>query len=208
LVNNSGIEIADDELQEFADKYREKNELFDVQDFEEWMSEINEYNTDHFEQYITTEYLRKKMFDGFSYEQIEKYYHYNIWRYYFFSLAKITVAEKGIAQELLSLLIDDRHNFYELAAKFSLDETNAQCGGRCGTLMGRDLGQEATLLVIETIKKGQVFCLIQQNEFYEIFLIEAWTAPEINKYTAEVIKKDILVEKIMTGRNESLVNTN
>jgi parvulin-like peptidyl-prolyl isomerase len=196
-----GIVASDEEIQEFADKYRLVRGLQSAKETLETF-ERNGVTEGDFEWFceasVLTEAVKKRLASE------------NTMREYFvnhrsqFDVARISIAlvqSESMANEIMMQVKEEGADFHVLARRFSVDKETKDSGGYVGAVTREMLPAELSAKVFSA-KGGDLIGPIQEGELFQVVLVEGVTRGSLNEEVMEAIRERILegwVSKHMEG---------
>ena len=192
-ASESGITVSDEELQQFADKFRTIHSLYTAEemlnflensgltedDFEEFCESI--ILTDAIKNYIATE---DKIHECLVNNRAE------------FDLARIsciTVNKESLANEIVIQVVEEGEDFHKLARQYSQDEATRYSGGYLGKITSSALSSEVAARVFNAAG-GDLLGPFQRDNLFQLILVEEVIRAELNEEVRNVIKERIFNE--------------
>jgi PPIC-type peptidyl-prolyl cis-trans isomerase-like protein len=132
------IQETQEELQQSANKIRQRRGLFSAQDTQQWLAE-NHLNIEDLEQLAREDCRRSKLIKDLTDGELERVFLEQPSLLTFYELSVIAVEDEGIARELLSIIESGEETFADIARKYSVDRNSRERDGRLLPICGADL---------------------------------------------------------------------
>ncbi len=181
LIRQYRIELTEDEVYEFMDAYREKNDLYSEEEISTWLERSNMDDDEFFEfcrHEASVQVLKKNLFteeaiaEAFAYRKLDmdkvELYH-------------MVVPELDLAHEIVAQNKEGA-TFFDMAHKFSTDlETKKTCG-YLGLVTRNELRAEIAGSVFGAIE-GSVLGPFKGTSGYHLYLVDRFVPAELNEQT-------------------------
>jgi putative peptide maturation system protein len=191
------IEVSDDELQHEADAFRTERGLYDVKSTENWLA-ARRLEQEDWEAQLEDQVLARKLRERVSQGRIEQYFAENKRSFDAATIARILVADEGLARELRAAIVEDNASFYDLAQRFSIDQATKAAGGRLGTLRRAGL-HPALEAAVFGARPGEVAGPVRTEEGWHLVRVEEVHPATLDGGTRETITA-LLFEEWLADR--------
>lgn len=182
-----GIEASTDELQQAANRFRQRHGLLRAADTEAWL-EKQGWTTLDFEQALERDLLKAKLVAHVTRERIPEHFAARQKDYTRVQLRELVVTHEDVAREMLAQL-NEGAEFEDLARQHSL----APSRDRGGLLPLQFLKQLPSTLaqVVKTARPGDVLGPMASSSGFALFLVEAIQPPTVDADTAAFLRREI-----------------
>ncbi len=164
------ITVSDEELQGRFDAFRRSKKLFATDETEKWL-EAKGLTLEEVEREMEQNIIAEKVRESFPKEAVEKYFAENRVNMDAVEIGLLTVAEEGVAREILAQIREEEADFMALAREYSVEE-NAKQGGYVGPVTRTGLPEEASAAAFGAAE-GQVVGPFEMEAGYSLILIIA-----------------------------------
>lgn len=196
-----GIEITDDELQEAADGFRTRRELYDGEKTAQWLAERRLSYSD-WEDLLEAEILKSKLIKTLTDGQIEQYFAENRLSFDSAKLSRLMVKGEEIARELRLQIVEEDSDFHTLARKYSIDEKTKLAGGYVGDVTRKSM--EATVeSAVFGATNGQVVGPFKLSSGWTLFKVESINRAALDDEMREIIKNQIFDEWLKEAKRKA-----
>jgi len=130
---DAGIGVTDEEVQQAADSFRTKRDLYDEKRTERWLAR-NYLSHAEWEALLEDEIIRMKFRDLLTTGGVDKYFAEQRLSFDAATISRIVVKEESVAKELRAQIVEDDADFYSLARKHSIDLLTRPAGGYSGVM--------------------------------------------------------------------------
>ncbi|MCA9103848.1 MAG: peptidylprolyl isomerase [Planctomycetales bacterium] len=194
LASRHQIAIADSELQAAADQFRARRGLHKASDTYQWIAQelIEE---DEFARLVEHELIVDKLKRVFSDEAVQNKFTAERNRFDRARLAQIVVDSKGLADELLTRLVEDGDDFSTLARQHSLDQDSKDNGGFLGILNRTDMSSEVADTVFASQPGNTLGPFRIAGAYHLVKTLELLPA-SLDEATSELLRNEMLDEAI------------
>jgi peptidylprolyl isomerase len=184
-----GLSVSDEELQQAANAFRLSRGLNKAADTRRWLA-LNHMQETDLENGLERELLRQKLAGHVTRDQVEKYFAENRSKYDRARLRCIVVDKDGVAQELLSRILEEDADFAELARQHSLDQRTRARGGELGIVSRAALPPEVAAAVFAA-KNGEVVGPLAHAGAYLLIKVEEILLGQLDGPTTAGIQRVI-----------------
>jgi parvulin-like peptidyl-prolyl isomerase len=188
-----GIEITDEELQQYADHYRIARGLYNSDEMTNFL-ENSGLTEEDFEEFCETSILIGKVKDHLApMEKVEEYFINNRQKFDRARISIVAVKEEDLANEIKVKVLEEGEDFHKLAREHSLDPETKYSGGYRGSVYRRSFPPDVSAKVFNG-SVGDVLGPFKYDQFFKLIFIEELIKPELNIEVQEVIKERIVDE--------------
>lgn len=205
-AREAGITVATSEIQQAANRHRQKNGLSKAEDTHRWL-ERECLTAADFETILEDELMLTKFKNHLFDRHGNQHYEVNRARFARVQVRQIVVANEGVARELLSQLGDDGRAFAELAREHSLDAATRLIGGAMGVLPRLALPAAAAAAIFEAAP-GDVVGPVLSDRGYHLFQIDAFSEPSLDAISTSIIREELFHQFLADRRAGIRVNLN
>jgi len=187
------IELPDEQLQQFADNYRNLRGLHSAEAMITFLENAG-LTEDDFETFCELSLLTASLKDHLADDKkIEAYFVNNRSDFDYARLSIIVVQEEHLAREIIIQVTEEGEDFHALARKHSLDEATKYAGGYTGMLSRQMLPPDVSAKVFNA-SAGDSLGPFQKDAFFQLFFIEEVVTATLNEGVKEAIKELIFRE--------------
>jgi parvulin-like peptidyl-prolyl isomerase len=184
------IAASDEELQEFADRFRLARGLSSSKDTFDFLRR-NGLTEEDFADYCEATVLTRKLKDHLADERtIRDYFINNRSDLDLTRVSTITVKDEGLASEIVLQVTEEGADFHALARKFSREEGTKDAGGFIGSVSRRHFSPEISAKVFNAAR-GEVVGPFPEEGIWRLYFVEERVRTELNDRTRELIKQRI-----------------
>jgi len=183
------IEATGDELQEAANNFRSKRELYDLERTEQWLKQ-HYLSFSDWENLLEAEILKDKLIKSLIGGQIGQHFAENRLTFDSAKLSRIVVKEEDIARELRLQIVEEETDFHALARKYSIDEQTKPAGGYVGNVQRKDMEAVVESAVFGA-SKGQVIGPFKLSSGWTLFKIEEISRAVLDDTMRKSIKNQL-----------------
>jgi peptidylprolyl isomerase len=188
-----GLEVPDDDLQDFADKFRIARGLYSIADTIQYLRSTGLTEED-FAEFCELALLRNMLKDRLADEKrVREYLINNRQRYDRARVSQIIVDNAELAKEIYVRVADDDDDFHALARKYSRDESTKLIGGHLGLVSRQSLPIDISMKVFNA-KPGDVLGPFAEEKLYQVILVEEVIKAEFNDDVRDAIQETIFEE--------------
>jgi parvulin-like peptidyl-prolyl isomerase len=188
-----GIEITDEQLQQFADNFRSLKGLYSVQEMLGFLEDSG-LTADDFEIFCEASLLMADLKEHMADQnRIKEYFVNNRLEFNFARISVIVVAEEGLANEIAMQVTEDGEDFHALARRYSLDKTTKHAGGYIGVVYRTMLSPEISAKVFNA-DADDLLGPFRKDEYHQLILVEEVVKPELTDQIREMIKERIFAQ--------------
>ena len=189
------LEVLDEQLQQFADNYRNLRGLHAAEAMITFLDHAGLTEND-FETFCELSLLSAALKDHLADDKkIEAYFVNNRSDFDYARLSIIVVKDEHLAREIIIQVTEDGEDFHALARKHSLDEATRYAGGYAGLLSREMLPPEVSAKVF-TASAGDSLGPFKKDAFFQLIFIEEVQTATLNDGVKEAIKEQIFREWI------------
>ncbi|NEQ82344.1 MAG: peptidylprolyl isomerase [Moorea sp. SIO2I5] len=193
-VEEAGIKIETEELQEMADKYRLMHQLHSAEDTHTWMKK-NNLSLDDFEQLVYNHALSTKLAVHLFGDKIEPYFYEHKLDYDGVVMHEVIFDNKDLALELFYAIGEGEMSFYDVAHQYIEDKDLRRKGGYRGILYRQDLKPEISAAVFAA-KPPQVIKPIVSSKGVHLIFVEDILERQLDNWLRNKIATDLFNEWI------------
>lgn len=184
------IELSDEQLQQFADKFRTLRGLHSAEDMINFLKNTGLKDED-FETFCESSLLAASLKEHLADEKkIEAYFVNNRSEFDCARISIIVVNDENLANEIIIQVTEDGEDFHDLARKHSLDEATKYSGGFAGMISRRVFPSEVNAKVFSA-STGDLLGPFEKDGLFQLILIE-----EVIKAKLEGGVKEAITERI------------
>jgi len=186
-----GIQVSDEQLQEFSDSYRKVTGLQSADDTFNYLKKEG-LTLDDFEAYCETKILMDLIKDHLADKKgMEDYFYNHRSELDQARISAIFVTKEDLANEIMMQVTEDGEDFHALARKYSVDEQTRYAGGYIGIITRDRLSSEVAAKVFNA-SSGDLLGPFHMDGLFQLILIEEIMKADINDSTL----KDVIKERI------------
>jgi parvulin-like peptidyl-prolyl isomerase len=182
-----GLSVSDEELQQAANAFRVGRGLNKAADMHRWLA-LNHLQESDLEEGLERELLRQKLADHVTRADLEKYFAENRTKYDRARLRHIVADKEGIAQELLSRIVEEEADFAELARRYSLEQRTRANGGDLG-IVSRTALPSVVAAAVFTATAGDVVGPLKHDSAYLLVKVEEILLGQLDGPTTAAIQQ-------------------
>lgn len=184
------LEVAPDQLQEFADDFRRSHGLEAAADLLDFLRRAG-LSLEDFEAFCKTSVLARLLRDHLADENtIRRYYVNHPLEFDVARISVIFVKAEGLANEIKIRVTEDAEDFHALATRFSRDEETKYGGGHAGKVSRSMLPPEVATRLFQAAP-GEVVGPFRVGEDFLLILVEEVIPAELDDQTTDAIKQKI-----------------
>jgi parvulin-like peptidyl-prolyl isomerase len=169
-----------------------------------WLAN-NHMTQEDLEESLTQKLARQELADQVTRDQVEKYFAENRTQYDRARLRQIVVDKDGIAQELLSRILEEGADFGELARQHSLDPQTRASGGNLG-IVSRNALPPVVAAAVFTAKNGDVVGPLKPDGAYLLIKVEEILLGQFDGPSTvgiqQLLFRDWVAEQVQKGKVE------
>ena len=192
----ASIEVTDEEVQQAADSFRAKRELYDEKRTDRWLAR-HFLSQAEWEATLEDEIIRLKLRDVLTTGSVEKYFAEHSLLFDNATISRIVVKEENVAKELRAQIVEDDADFYALARKHSIDLLTRPAGGYSGPVRRSEMEPRIEAAVFGT-QPGKTVGPIKTYAGWELVKLEAIHLATLDDSLREMIKS-LLFEEWLAG---------
>jgi parvulin-like peptidyl-prolyl isomerase len=192
----SGIEVTDEELQQAADSFRTRRDLYDETRTERWLARHSLSQTE-WEAALEDEIMRLKLREVLTTGSVERYFAEQSLSFDTATISRIVVKEENVAKELRAQIVEDDADFYSLARQHSIDLLTRPAGGYSGLVRRTEMEPAIEAAVFGT-QPGKTVGPIKTYAGWQLVKIEAIHLATLDDSLRETIKS-LLFEDWLAG---------
>lgn len=187
------IDIPDEQLQQFADNYRNLRGLHSAESMITFLENAG-LSEDDFEDFCERSLLTAALRDHLADEKkVEACFVNNRSDFDCARVSTIVVKDEHLAREIIIQVREEGEDFHVLARKHSLDATTRYAGGYTGLLSRRMLPPEVSARVFNA-SAGDLLGPFQKDDHFQLIFIEEVLTATLNDGVKEAIKERIFRE--------------
>ncbi len=189
------IEVSDEQLQDFSDKFRTACGLNTAEETLDFFERAG-LTEDDFEAFCETSLLTSMLKNHLADEnRIEEYFANNRAELDVARISSIMVKDENLANEILLQVTEDEEDFHTLARLHSLDEATKYSGGYVGYVSRGMLLPEISTRIFNA-DAGDLLGPFALEECHQLILVEEIKKAELNEESEEIVKEGIFNEWI------------
>ena len=192
----ASIEVTDEEVQQAADSFRAKRDLYDEKRTDRWLAR-HFLSHAEWEATLEDEIIRLKLRDVVTTGRVEKYFAEHSLSFDTATISRIVVKEENVAKELRAQIVEDDADFYGLARKHSIDLLTRPAGGYSGLVRRTEMEPRIEAAVFGT-QPGKTVGPIKTYAGWELVRLEAIHLATLDDSLRETIKS-LLFEDWLAG---------
>ena len=193
----AGIEVTDQEVQQAADAFRTKRDLYDEKRTDRWLAR-HYLSHSEWEIFLEDEIVRSKLRDQLTKHKVEKYFAEQRLSFDSATISRLVVKDENVAKELLAQIVEDDADFYSLARKYSIDSLTRPAGGYAGVVRRTEMESTMEAAVFGTIP-GKTVGPIKTYAGWQLIKLEAVHPASLDDSLRENIKT-LLFEDWLAGQ--------
>ena len=188
-----GIEISDEQLQQFADNFRSLKGLYSAQEMFDFLDKSG-LTEDDFEAFCEASILVADLKDHMAEaKKVEEYFINNRSEFDFVRISVIAVGEEGLANEIAMRVTEDGEDFHALARQYSTDGATKFSGGYVG-IVSRNMVSPEIAAKVFNADAGELLGPFQKEAYQQLIWVEEVIKPELNDRVKEMIKERIFAQ--------------
>lgn len=196
-ANELKIRVSDDQLQQFADKFRTLRGLHSADDMIRFLENAG-LSEEDFETFCETSLLATSLKEHLADEKkIEAYFVNNRSDFDCARVSIIVVGDENLANEIIIQVTEDGEDFHELARKHSMDEATKHSGGFVGTVSRRMFPSEIAAKVFNA-SPGDLLGPFQKDGLFQLILVEEVIRAKLEEGIKEAIAERIFREWLLS----------
>ena len=195
----SGIDVTDEEVQQAADNFRTKRDLYDEKRTDRWLAR-HYLSRLEWETVLEDEIIRVKLRDVLTTGKVEKYFAEQRLLFDAATISRLVVKDVNVAKELRAQIVEDDADFYTLARKYSIDSFTRPAGGYSGLVRRTDMEPTMEAAVFGA-QPGKTVGPIKTYAGWQLVKVEAIHLASLNDSLRENIKS-LLFEDWLTGQRQ------
>lgn len=189
-IQDRGLTVSDDELQQAADNFRRQQKLERAVDTHNWLQERG-WSVERLELHLERELLLEKLInDVASEDAVRQHFAEHRRAYDQAAIAHLVVSDRAVAEELLSQIDEEDADFEALVRQHSLDTTTNQNGGRLGMTDRLSLSSQIESHVF-TASEGDVIGPFETNSGFHLIRVERIVNGTLDERNAEAVRRDV-----------------
>jgi len=192
----ASIEVTDEEVQQAADSFRAKRDLYDEKRTDRWLAR-HFLSQAEWEATLEDEIIRLKLRDVLTRGSVEKYFTEHSLSFDNATISRIVVKEENVAKELRAQIVEDDADFYSVARKHSIDLLTRPAGGYSGLVRRTEMEPRMEAAVFGT-QPGKTVGPIKTYAGWELVKLEAIHLATLDESLRETIKS-LLFEDWLAG---------
>ena len=192
----ANIRVTDGEVQQAADDFRSKRDLYDEQKTDRWLAR-KYLSHEEWVALLEDEIIRHRLRDFLTTGGVEKYFAEQRLSFDAATISRIVVKEENVAKELRAQIVEDDADFYSLARKHSIDLLTRPAGGYSGLVRRTEMEPTMEAAVFGT-QPGTTVGPIKTHAGWELVKVEAIHLATLDDSLRETIKS-LLFEDWLAG---------
>jgi peptidylprolyl isomerase len=188
-----GLEASDDDLQKFADIFREMRGLYSAEETIAFL-ESNGLTEDDFEQFCEVAVLTEMLKDHLcTEEKMQEYFVNNRASLDAAMVSIIVVENENLANEIKMQIEEDGEDFHKLAREHSVDANTKYAGGYAGIFLRDSLPPEISAKVFNA-QDGELLGPFVRDGVYQLILVERVMKAELSDEVKQLIRERVFAE--------------
>lgn len=200
----AGIEVTDKEIQQAADSFRIKHDLYDERRTDRWLAR-HFLSQAEWEATLEDEIMRLKLRDVLTTSSVERYFAEQSLSFDTATISRIVVKQENVAKELRAQIVEDDADFYALARKHSIDLLTRPAGGYSGLVRRTEMEPRMEAAVFGT-QPGKTVGPIKTYAGWELVKLEALHLATLDDSLRETIKSLLFEEWLAGERVKAKIN--
>src|SRR5436189_5757990 len=190
------IEVTDEEVQQGADSFRAKRDLYDEKRTNRWLAR-HFLSQAEWEATLEDEIMRLKLRDFLTAGRVERYFAEHSLSFDTATISRIVVKDENVAKELRAQIVEDDADFYALARKYWIDLLTRPAGGYSGLVRRTEMEPRMEAAIFGT-QPGKTVGPIKTYAGWELVKLEAIHLATLDDSLRETIKS-LLFEDWLAG---------
>lgn len=200
-VGELGLQASDEELQNFADLFREMRGFYSAEETVAFL-ENHGLTEDDLEQFCEAAVLTDKVKDHLcTGEKRQEYFVNHRASLDTARISVIVVEEENLAHEIRMQIEEDEADFHALARKYSIDDRTKYAGGFAG-FVGRDALEPEISSRVFNAADGEVLGPLATGGCFRLILVETVMKAEMNEALSGLIRERLFADWIARGLKE------
>ena len=195
----ANIEVTDEEVQQAADSFRTKRDLYDEKRTDRWLAR-HSLSQAEWEATLEDEIIRLKLRDVLTKGNVERYFAEQSLSFDTATISRIVVKEENVAKELRAQIVEDDADFYTLARRYSIDSLTQPAGGYSGLVRRTEMEPTMEAAVFGA-QPGKTVGPIKTYAGWQLIKVEAIHHASLNDSLRENIKA-LLFEDWLAGQRQ------
>jgi len=188
-AKDMGITVTDEELQEFADKYRRKNFLWHAGHTDDFLKGAG-LSREDFLEFCLSSLLYERAKDKVADRQtVEKYFNEDKNKYHLVVLSQLVVGSEEEARSIRERIGSDPGDFHSMARKYANDAQAKFSGGYVG-VRTPEAFPASIAAKLRTSKKGEILGPFGEDGSYYLYLVEDVIPPDLDNELVEATVKE------------------
>lgn len=188
-----GVNISDEQLQQFADNYRSLKGLHSAHEMLSFLEDFG-LTEDDFEAFCESSLLIAELKDRLADEkQIEEYFITNRLDFDSARISILITDEEALANEIIMQVSEEDEDFHVLARRYSLDNATKHYGGYVGSVTRNMLPSEISAKVFNA-GANELVGPFHQDKHYQLIWVEEIIKPELDENIKSDIKERIFLQ--------------
>ena len=200
----ASIEVTDEEVQQAADSFRAKRDLYDSTKTDRWLAR-HFLSQAEWEATLEDEIIRHKLRDVLTTDSVERYFAEQSLSFDTATISRIVVKEENVAKELRAQIVEDDADFYGLARKYSIDLLTRPAGGYMGVVRRTEMEPRMEAAVFGT-QPGKTVGPIKTYAGWELVKLETIHLAKLDESLRETIKSLLFEEWLAGERRKTKVS--
>ncbi|MEM7725986.1 MAG: peptidylprolyl isomerase [Cyanobacteria bacterium P01_A01_bin.45] len=191
-VQEVGIEVTKEEIQEEGDRLRLEKKLVTAKDTWVWLKE-NHLSVENFEELARNNVISKKLANHLFSKQVEKYFYDNRLNYDAAVIYEVIFEDRDLALEVFYALEEGEITFPEVARLYIQDSELRRAGGYVGVKYRQELRPEIAAAIFAT-HPLQLLKPIETPKGVYLVWLEEIIQPELDEQLREKIISELFDE--------------
>ena len=200
----ASIEVTDEEVQQAADSFRTKRDLYDEKRTDRWLAR-HSLSKAEWEATLEDEIIRLKLRDVLTTGSIERYFAEQSLSFDTATISRIVVKDENVAKELRAQIVEDDADFYCLARKHSVDLSTRPAGGYSGVVRRTQMEPRLEAAVFGT-QAGKTVGPIKTYAGWELVKVEAIHLAVLDESLRETIKSLLFEDWLAAERRKAKIS--
>jgi parvulin-like peptidyl-prolyl isomerase len=191
-VEEAGIEVTKEELQQAANQMRAMSQLKDAEATWEWLEKYG-LSLDDFEEIVYITLISKKLINHLFADKVEPYFYNHQLDYAGAIIYEIILDDEDEAIELVYEIQEGEISFFEAAQQYIEDKELRRKGGYRGQVKRSEMKPEVSAAVFAAMPSQLLKPIVTADGVY-LVLVEEIVKPELNKRLRQKIMLDLYSE--------------
>jgi parvulin-like peptidyl-prolyl isomerase len=205
-VNELGINLKPEELQQAADDFRLNQQLHTIEDTQVWLQK-HHLSIDDFENLVYTNGISRKLIEHLFGDRVEAFFYENQLNYAGAAIYEVILDDEDLAMELFFALKEEEISFQEVARQYITQPSLRRSGGYRGIVRRRELKPEISAAVFAA-NPPQLLKPIITSYGVHLILVEEIIQPQLDEQLRIQILGDFFASWLKQQMQEVKVTIN